>query len=193
METPKFSFKLSLAKGLLFNTIDWTDPEMQFPSPVRCMMCVNNLQTMIGENAIKFLSLPVEHRIVLLTDIIQKKKLVQSIFCQSDIEFLQLKLEIELENKKQEQLDAKELLLSLSNTELLAILGFHNIPAIGTVTEIGKKFGDFFFHTLNSKKDHMFDIKAVEIVKLICVLFVLQMGEAFNPKSMEGAVGEGRK
>ena len=193
MNMPKKSIRLSLVKGLLFNTIDWNDPKMPFPSPSKCKVCINNLETVISENMVKFIALPAEHRIILLTDIIQKKMLVQCLFNQTDLEFLKLKLEFEKENQKQQQLDARELLLSRSNTELLEILGLHKIPANGTVTEIGKKFGDFFFHTFNSKKDHMFDIKAVDVKKLICTVFVTPMGTEFNEKSMQGAVGEGRK
>lgn len=177
----------------MINKIDWDNPENHFPSPNNCNLCRITFQKVICGNITEFSKFPVDQKIAFLSDIINQKMLVKAIFCENDIEFYELQRTIELENLKQQQLTAKEALLSNSETELLALLGLHKSRANSSALEIGKKVGDFFFHTLNSKKQLMFDLKAVDIANLICVLFVSQMGTAFKPRTMEGNVGEGRK
>ena len=189
---PKKTNKLRLDKGLVIDKIDWNDPKISLPTSLRCMTCYSNQQTLINENALTYATLPVEKRIALLTEIIQQKMLVMCIFSQNDLEFYQLKLKFELENQQQQQLKARELLLTRSGTELLSLLGLRKIHANGTRREIGMKWGEFIFHAKNAKGELMFDIEAVEVAKLIEVIVEPPVGKEFVHHTMEGYVGEGR-
>ena len=115
------------------------------------------------------------------------------IFSQNDLEFYQLKIKFELENQQQEQLNARELLLTRSGIELLALLGLKKIHANGTTRKICMKFGKFIFQAKNSKNELMFNIEAVEAAKLIEVMIEHPAGKEYNHHTVEGYIGEGRK
>ena len=188
---PKKSKKPILVKGPVFNMINWDDPKMHLPSPRHCLECFSNLQSMISDNASVFATLPIEHRITLLTDIIQKRKLLKCIFSQNDNDFLELKLDYELETLKQQKLDVLEM-QPLSAEDHLALLGLEKIQAKGTVREICMKWGEFIFHSKNAKGELMFDIEAVDVAKLIEVIVEHPLGKGFVHHTIEGYVGEGR-
>ena len=192
MNSPKRSIKSLLENGLKFDKINWDDPKLSLPTPNRCLYCISNEQTLISENAEVFTTLPVEERISLLTEIIQKRMLVKCIFNHNDTEFLELKLKFELENREQQQINAKNLLLSRSVLELLALLGLNKIHSRGTMREIGMAWGKFIFHSKNAKGELMFDAEAVDIAKLIEVIVEPPVGKEYLHHTMEGYVGEGR-
>ena len=188
----KKSIRPNLIKGQVFDMIDWDDPKMHLPSIKHCMVCFTNLQSMISDNALEFTTLPIEFRIALLTDIIQKKKLLKCIFSQNDNEFFELKLAFEIENLKQQKHYALEKQQPLSVTDLLALFGLKKIHARGTMREIGIKWGEFIFHTKNSKGELMFDTEAVDVAKLIEVIVEPPVGKECILHTIEGYVGEGR-
>jgi hypothetical protein len=192
MNITKKCCKTVTVNGQVFDMIDWDDPNLHLPSSGNCLVCKTNLLMLISEKRVEYEALPVENRIALLNDIIQKGILIKCIFSQTDIEFYELKLKFELENLKKQQLDEKELLLSRSGVELLALLGLRKIHANGTMREIGIKWGEFIFHAKNGKGELMFDVEAVEVAKLIGVIVEPPAGKEFILHTTEGYVGEGR-
>jgi len=192
MNKQKRNARLRLDKDLIVDKIDWNDPKLNLPTSPRCLSCFSNQQALISENALAYATLPIEQRIALLTEIIQQKMLIKCIFSQNDIEYYELKLKFELENQQKQQLDAKELLLSRSGTELLELLGLQKIQAKGTVKEICTKWGEFIFHAKNGKGELMFDIEAVEVAKIIAAIVEPPVGKEFVRHTMEGYIGEGR-
>jgi len=192
MNSPKRSIKSLLENGFKIDQINWDDPKLCLPTPHRCLYCTSNEQTLISENAEAFTTLQDEDRIALLTEIIQKRKLVKCIFNQNDTEFLELKLKFELENQEQLKRNAKKLLLSHSVLEILVLLGLEKIHSKGTMREICMEWGKFIFKTKNAKGELMFDIEAVDLAKLIQFIVEPPVGKEFSLHTIEGYVGEGR-
>ena len=188
----KRPIRLSLVKGPVCDLINWDDPDNQLPSPKNCDACRNKANKVISESILEFSGLPADQKIAFISDIINQKMLIKSLFSQNDIEFYELKRNIELENLKQEQLTTKETLKTRSVIELLEILGLKKINAKGTNREIGIEFGKFFYHTKNSNKELMFNIEAVDLATLVEVMIEASEGKGVKHHTMEGYIGEGR-
>jgi hypothetical protein len=182
----------SPGNGPAFEKINWDDPKMHLPSPNNCGECKNNFYSFICRYAAEIARFTVDHKITFFTDIINKMKLVNAIFCKNDIDYYELKRNIELEILKQEQLTAENEMLSYSVTKLLGLLGVKRIHAKGTNREIGIKLGWFFYHTRNSKKELMFNIEAVDLASFVEVMIETPEGKSVKHHSMEGYIGEGR-
>jgi len=191
MKKPKKNIRPSLLQGPGLGMIDWENPKMHLPSTIQCRRCFSNLQKLFSEIALEFSMLPVENRIALLTDIIQKKKLLKSLFSENDNEFFELKLSIEQETLKHQE-NVLENQPSISVIELLALLGLKRILVKGPMKEVCMKWGEFVFHTRNSKGELMFDTEAVDLARLIEVIVEPPPGKECLLHTIEGYVGEGR-
>ena len=161
-------------------------------SPLDFLEYLSDLTFMISNNAEKFLQLPVDERIDILSKRIYYLEMIEAIIKKNVLAVLKVQLQFEIDCLERKRNSEKSTFHLLTPDEILLKMKFNKIPIHGKMIDLGHKIGFIICHLKNSNGHHYFDIETIIIARWMCALFVQSNGDPLLLKTMQEYIAEGK-